>query len=144
MFWRNGKIIEQIDVRDRSFQYGDGCFTTILVKDKVMQHWPLHQQRLQLACQRLGIEEPNWSQLLLETETVLLDLPRSGVKIHLSRGIGGRGYQCQGVDGPSIVISTFDYPKHYQQWHRDGIALAVSQVKLGITLYLPVSSTITV
>lgn len=132
MFWRDGKIIEQIDVRDRSFQYGDGCFTTILVKDKVMQHWPLHQQRLQLACQRLGIKEPNWSQLWLETESVLHDSPRSGVKIHLSRGMGGRGYQCQGVDGPSIVISTFDYPEHYQQWHRDGIALAVSQVKLGI------------
>ncbi|MDP5253693.1 MULTISPECIES: aminodeoxychorismate lyase [unclassified Vibrio] len=132
MFWRNGELIEHIDVRDRSFQYGDGCFTTLLVKERVIQHWPLHQQRLQLACQRLGIDMPNWSQLYSGVQSVIPDLPRVGVKIHLSRGMGGRGYQCQGVEGPSVVISTFDYPLHYQQWQREGIALALSDVKLGL------------
>ncbi|MDZ7903221.1 MAG: hypothetical protein U5L01_12050 [Rheinheimera sp.] len=48
----------QPTVFDRSFQYGDGVFTTIKVTQGKLQHWSLHWQRLALSCQRLSIHIP--------------------------------------------------------------------------------------
>ncbi|MFA0401679.1 aminodeoxychorismate lyase, partial [Vibrio splendidus] len=30
MFWVDGESQQTVDILDRSFQYGDGCFTTML------------------------------------------------------------------------------------------------------------------
>lgn len=52
-----------ITTGDRSFQFGDGIFTTIRVRAGVAEYWPLHLTRLQQGVTRLGFREPDWQQL---------------------------------------------------------------------------------
>ena len=42
MFWVNGLPQTHISLGDRSFQYGDGCFTTIKTKKGELEHWQAH------------------------------------------------------------------------------------------------------
>ncbi|WP_105902372.1 aminodeoxychorismate lyase [Vibrio gangliei] len=136
MFFVNGKPQEHTQVTDRSFQYGDGCFTTVLVKNGLPMYWEAHRNRLQTTCQRLAIELPDWQQIeqwvtqAIDQHSPLSTL--SGIKIHISRGHGGRGYSCQGLVGSQVTVSSFDYPNHYNDWQQYGIEVGVSQVKLGI------------
>ena len=43
----NGSPATQLDIADRATQYGDGCFTTMLVKNGKVEHWEAHLTRLQ-------------------------------------------------------------------------------------------------
>ena len=52
-----------VSLNDRSFNYGDGTFTTMQVQQGRIQLWPLHLQRLQHAATVLGFTGINWQQL---------------------------------------------------------------------------------
>ncbi len=131
MYWRNGYEISTVSVTDRSFQYGDGCFTTILTRHGKLENWPLHVERLELALTTLNIAFPNWHLLERELVTHALSQERAGLKIHISRGEGGRGYSPLGLT-PLITISAFSYPSHYQQWQSEGVVLGICERRLGI------------
>jgi len=66
MFQVNGKISKTIDVQDRSVQYGDGVFETIAVKEKSLEFWKEHYQRLNKGCKILKIRCP--SEIFLKKE----------------------------------------------------------------------------
>ncbi|CAH0526532.1 aminodeoxychorismate lyase [Vibrio hippocampi] len=132
MYWRNNVVIEQVSVTDRSFQYGDGCFTTIRVEQGQPVFWSLHKQRMLRAIERLKLKPIDW-QL---TERQLMKLAQSyqhgGIKIHLSRGEGGRGYSPD-LEGDTLVtLSTFAYPSHYQALQLQGVSLALCETRLGL------------
>lgn len=132
MYWLNGQPATDVPFLDRSFQYGDGCFTTILTKNGIPQQWPLHIERMAACLSLLGIDEPKWQLVYLWLENAALKSPLGGVKLHISRGVGGRGYNPVGVGKPMIAISCFPYPSHYLEWQQNGVHLGVCQNKLGI------------
>lgn len=137
MFFVNGNQQQNVPVNDRSFQYGDGCFTTILVKGGLPVMLAEHKQRIALTCQRLFITLPNWE---LVTEWIDMAIERSGhkmqqlsgVKLHISRGCGGRGYSPSGVNSTQVVVQAFAYPEHYSTWQAEGIKVGVSATRLGV------------
>ncbi|MDX1301110.1 aminodeoxychorismate lyase [Photobacterium sp.] len=129
----NGREQTTVPVADRAMQYGDGCFTTILVDQGKPQLWPLHLQRLQKNVSALYITEPDWAilaQLVRQRAASYSD--KGVVKVLISRGVGGRGYSGIGCDDTQVVVSDFAWPQHYAQWQRDGIELGVSQQRLGL------------
>ncbi|GAM73331.1 aminodeoxychorismate lyase [Vibrio ishigakensis] len=132
MIWINGVISDQIDATDRSFNYGDGGFTTIRTIDGKPEHWSLHVERMQDCLTLLQIPQPNWKVVREWVETAAKSEGLGGVKLLVSRGSGGRGYSPQGIDKPTIVISNFDYPSHYSFWQLEGIELGIAEHKLGI------------
>lgn len=134
MVWINGVVQDWVSVGDRSFQYGDGCFTTMLVNSRRIEHWPYHQQRLEQSLKALSIPYPNWTQVESWLDDALLESKEthSGIKIHISRGNGGRGYSSQGLNSPTVTISTFAYPSHYRQWQEQGIQLGLCEQRLGL------------
>ena len=137
MFYVNGEEQAHIALSDRSFQYGDGCFTTMLIVDGHIQHWSLHQQRLDKALSVLNIAKPDWVVVQGWLKKILLSAPSlklqySGIKIHISRGCGGRGYNAIGADSPQITIHAFDYPTYYKHWQNDGVNLGISVINLGL------------
>ncbi|WP_261833570.1 aminodeoxychorismate lyase [Vibrio ishigakensis] len=132
MIWINGVISDQIDATDRSFNYGDGGFTTIRTIDGKPEHWSLHVERMQDCLTLLQIPQPNWKQVREWVETAAKSEGLGGVKLLVSRGSGGRGYSPQGINKPTIVISNFDYPSHYSFWQLEGIELGIAEHKLGI------------
>ena len=132
MVWVNGKVSEHVAVGDRSFQYGDGCFTTILTCHGQIQRWELHLERMRSCIDALGMTQPDWT--LIEQWLAMAILPdaKAGLKLHVSRGSGGRGYSPAQVSHPNVTISNFAFPEHYIQWQQSGIKLGICQRKMGL------------
>lgn len=128
----NGVLAEQISVSDRAFQYGDGCFTTMLTCGGHIQQWPFHQERVQACLDALGIPLSNWPDILVWLANAALPDEQAGLKLHISRGQGGRGYSPAKVSDPTVTIQSFAFPAHYAQWQTDGIELGLCQQRLGL------------
>lgn len=119
-----------VSTLDRSFNYGDGFFTTMQVKAGQIQLWPLHLARLQQAAAQLHFASINWQQLSGQVQAAITE-PAQVIKVLISRGEGGRGYSSLGANKPQIYISSSALP-NYQQWQQQGISLGVAQLKLAI------------
>ncbi len=132
MFWVNGIPQTHVSLGDRSFQYGDGCFTTILTKNGKLVYWAEHVERMDACLKTLKIPSPNWQVVSEWASQAALNDEYAGVKIHISRGNGGRGYSPNGIDGPSVTVSNFSFPGHYSQWRESGVSLGVCETQLGI------------
>ncbi|CAM2859141.1 aminodeoxychorismate lyase [Vibrio mytili] len=132
MFWVNGVPQSHVSLDDRSFQYGDGCFTTILTKEGELLYWQAHVERLDACLKALMIPSPDWSLVLEWANQAAMADEYAGVKIHVSRGHGGRGYSPAGIDKPTVTISNFSYPSHYPAWRKQGVDLGLCETRLGI------------
>ncbi|HFQ4804072.1 TPA: aminodeoxychorismate lyase [Vibrio vulnificus] len=132
MYWVNGVVATEVSLSDRSFQYGDGCFTTMKTLNGQIEHWPLHIERMEACLQVLSIPLPDWALIEQWLHQAALPDARGGLKLHISRGEGGRGYSPSGVATPNVTISSFSYPVHYSQWQQHGVELGVCQTPLGI------------
>lgn len=126
----NGQQQQNIDIADRAFQYGDGCFTTIAFRNSQLEFFDAHIQRLKLACKTLYINFGKWSELKKSIFDALVSTDDCVVKVIISRGKGGRGYSPEGAINPTFVISHHPIPLHYPLWQSKGIALTVSPIKL--------------
>mgnify|MGYP001186068812 CR=1 FL=1 len=131
----DGKSTQCLPLTDRSWQYGDGCFTTVAVAGGELVAWDRHWQRLLLCQQKLGLavvtEErilADWS--LLKAEFQAAELHHAVLKIVLTRGDGGRGYQVPDAPVTRRVLSLSGYPEHYQQWRENGVLLGQAQLQL--------------
>ncbi|WP_060982314.1 aminodeoxychorismate lyase [Vibrio splendidus] len=157
MFWVDGESQQTVDILDRSFQYGDGCFTTMLVSDGEIQHFHDHQHRVDECLKALRISALDWSVVSLWLDTALQHIQhnglhstnlygskklhnvnkphneKSGIKLHVSRGSGGRGYSTKNIAKPTITLSTFGYPSHYAAWQDSGVELGICQQALGLS-----------
>lgn len=132
MYWLNGQPTDSISVLDRSFQYGDGCFTTMLTRHGVVEGWSYHLQRMQACLTALAIAQPDWQLVEKWLVRAASHDALAGLKLHISRGEGGRGYSATQVSTPNVTISDFAFPAHYYQWQQEGIELGVCQTRLGL------------
>ncbi|EEX92787.1 4-amino-4-deoxychorismate lyase [Vibrio orientalis CIP 102891 = ATCC 33934] len=131
MFWLNGKPADSVSLSDRSFQYGDGCFTTMLTRGGCIQHWSRHIERMNACLDLLTIPRPDWHQVENWLQQAVKSDVKAGVKLHISRGEGGRGYSPTQVASPNVTISDFIYPPHYEQWVSRGLELGICRTRLG-------------
>lgn len=130
--WINGVASDHIDVRDRALNYGDGIFTTILVKHGQCRDLVAHLARLQHGIKELRISQIDYAALANQLADIANNQSLAVVKVIVSRGLGQRGYSCIGCDSPQIIVTLSNYPAHYRQFHQQGIALGVSTVSLGL------------
>lgn len=127
----NGVPTEALSARDRGLAYGDGHFTTMLVKQGQVVWWPQHLARLQHASARLGFAEQSWELLAEEVASLSAGQTQAVAKIVLTRGSGGRGYDGADCQSPTRIVSLADYPAHYLGWQQNGIEALVCQQRLG-------------
>ena len=117
-------------ISDRSFNYGDGVFTTMLVRDGQLQLWPLHLSRLQVAANRLGFGPVDWEKLQHDVFTTISSAHQV-IKLLLSRGEGGRGYSPAGITQPHWYISQSAVPD-YAVAVEQGISIETADLKLAV------------
>ncbi|MFC5077189.1 Aminodeoxychorismate lyase [Vibrio thalassae] len=132
MFWRDGSQVDHVSVTDRSFQYGDGCFTTILTKSGKMQLWDQHVKRMERALSQLKISPVDWHKLKSDIDKLASPKVLAGIKIHVSRGEGGRGYSPNVNRGPLITLSQFEFPASYIELRRSGLEMTLCDISLGL------------
>ena len=120
---------------DRGIAYGDGLFETISVVRRDMPLWRYHIERLQTGCETLNIpwsvaDSTNLSKECLEV--LRLNAAVDGIiKIIVTRGEGGRGYNPRHSENPSRIVSYFKAPTVPYANHRDGVAVKLCRTTLG-------------
>lgn len=116
---------------DRALAYGDGLFATMLSSGGTIQFLDIHLRRLHDGAARLGFSWTAGEALRSHLVQLAIQHPAHCIKLLLSRGCGGRGYQPPTRPQPVLLISIHPLPSHYQQWQLQGIKLARTQVQLG-------------
>ena len=106
----NGQRAERISIRDRGFQYGDGCFETVRVLSNKPILWSAHLKRLKNTCKTLQLSV-NFELLQSEITQLLQGNKTADVilKITVTRGEGGRGYTPPEHANCTRIIQLIDY-----------------------------------
>jgi 4-amino-4-deoxychorismate lyase len=131
----NGIATEQLPVSDRGLQYGDGVFETVAYHHGQLRFLTAHLDRLSQGCKRLGIDFQQRKTLKIELHKICGELDAAKtqnavVKIIVTRGSGGRGYQAPiGVE-PTRIISTHDWPSHSEDNASKGVNVRLCHQRL--------------
>ena len=102
-----------VPVFDRSFLYGDGLFESLPWDSGRLFRWRQHWDRLALGAKFLGIRI-HWNETQVRAGiraiTASLESPQATVRLHLSRGVGPRGYSPRGADTPRLIVTVHPAP----------------------------------
>lgn len=128
----NGEIANCIDLLDRGFQYGDGVFTTLLLKEGVPLFLEQHLDRLGRDCAGLAIPPIESTLLRGDIKSVIGDEKRGVIKIQVTRGLGGRGYRSPKLVSPTRVVALHPLPVFPDQYTSEGIEVRYCRTRLGI------------
>lgn len=108
----NGRLIRSrratVSIFDRSFQLGDGAFTTVRVTAGWPLRWRHHWSRLAGTARTLGIRLPLGQGAALGHVLKLIARNRAAeavLRIHLTRGCGPRGYSPRGAVEPQLIMA---------------------------------------
>ena len=69
-------------LQERGFQFGDGLFETVAIRQGKPCLWQAHLARLALGCRRLRLPLPDFSRLAEEARSLCEDLERAVLKIY--------------------------------------------------------------
>ena len=110
----NGRPLESVDsaiaLDDRGLQYGDGLFETMLLRNGIVRFWDAHRERLAGGCALCGIAMPS-ADVLTDEVTALASKHTNGViKVIVTRGRGGRGYQADPHASPTRIVAVYALP----------------------------------
>ena len=117
----NGIPGDAISVHDRGLQFGDGVFETIAVQSGKLLCREAHFSRLETGCRRLSIACPSGSLLEREADRLCEPLTSAVLKIIVTRGTGGRGYQPPENISANRILSVHDQPVYPAAYYREGI-----------------------
>ncbi|GAA0783323.1 MULTISPECIES: aminodeoxychorismate lyase [Pseudomonadati] len=133
--WVNQQTTINVSPFDRGLAYGDGVFATMRTYPKSAPQsgimlLKLHLARLAQGCERLHINWGPSETLISHLSDLAQQYPNSCIKLLLTRGVGGRGYQAPEQANITEITSVHEIPIHYQTWQKQGVALATSKIKL--------------
>ncbi|WP_333874895.1 aminodeoxychorismate lyase [Methylobacter sp.] len=134
----NGESREHIEIADRGFQYGDGLFETIEVRNGQAVFLERHLERLNAGCQRLFIPFQDTELLRFEAGELCrrwalgIHSRQAVLKIIITRGSGGRGYRQPDVIRPTRVLSLHPYPDYPEIYREQGIVARICATRLGL------------
>ena len=130
--YKNAQEIKRIELLDRAFHYGDGCFSTARIREGVIELESLHIARLKLACERLLL-----SADLAFIQRSIVQLKQTyahlngTLKIIISRGEGQRGYS---LPAHPADVWVFFYPQASEVLTYSEIDSGVLQHAMGLSM----------
>ena len=132
----NGQQQTHISIADRGLAYGDGLFETLLLIDGTVPLWTYHYARLMRGLFSLNIElesqrlhrDINQLLALIEKKTPQLFV----IKLIVTRGEGGRGYQSCLTKEPTLILSALPYVVDSDKHHGVHVHLCQQQLPLDL------------
>ncbi len=132
MYLLNGESKQTLNFSDRGFQYGDGLFETIEVKNGTPLFLEQHLQRLLKDCQRLLIPAPDLKLLKEEAFQLAHGSDSAVLKLIITRGTGGRGYRQPDKISPTRLLSLYPFPQYPADFFYTGITARFCCTRLGL------------
>ena len=128
----DGAAGTELPVTDRGLHYGDGLFETIACVDGRPRLLDRHLRRLALGCERLKLAPPDMNILDAEVHGLAAAVPRSVIKILVTRGPAqARGYGVTGGEIASRIVLRYAWPEEGPAAARDGVQTRVAETRLG-------------
>lgn len=93
-----------VSINDRAFNYGDGLFETILVKNNKPKLLNQHIKRLFVGCKRLSIKLPGIKLIKDSIQKAIGSTNECIIKIIYTRGISGHGYGYDSDITPQLYV----------------------------------------
>ncbi|WP_250657961.1 aminodeoxychorismate lyase [Alkalimarinus coralli] len=122
--------------------YGDGLFETVRVVKGIAPLWEYHCKRLIKGCEKLKIEtddkliERLWSGLNRVIEIAGTKSDTCIVKLIISRGAGGRGYQVPEQSTATEVVICYPAPSYSSTHPSEGVNVTTCRYRLSENSYL--------
>ena len=125
----NGREGAGLDPGDRGLQYGDGLFETMAIRDGRVRFFDWHLERLADGARRLALRLPDQEELRAQ---VVRARPEGAgvVKLIVTRGVGGRGYQAATGIGPTLIAAGYDWPAWPASAWTEGVCLRYCRTRL--------------
>jgi len=121
----------QLSPYDRGVHFGDGLFETIACRRGRPRFLSLHLERLQLACQRLGIDAGP-DDIAAEIRSLASEVDSSIVKLVLTRGTAvARGYAVTGREKATRITFRYPWPRETRDGSQDGVHVRTATLRLG-------------
>jgi 4-amino-4-deoxychorismate lyase len=135
--WFDAKgAVDSVNIGERGFQYGDGLFETIAIRDGQPRLWNYHMDRMALGCERLALQKPAVADLQAGVENSLqqsaLSADQCVVKLVVTAGGGERGYGRPAVGVPSVYYGVFAARPPSKESYLSGIETLVCATRLAI------------
>jgi 4-amino-4-deoxychorismate lyase len=128
----NGSAAQQVSPYDRGLHFGDGVFETIACRQRRPRFLALHLQRLQLGCERLRLQAPDFDEIATEVRTLAHEVNKAIVKVVLTRGAAvARGYGFTGGEKATRITFRHGWPPETQTGSQDGVRIRTAQLRLG-------------
>jgi branched-chain amino acid aminotransferase len=132
----NGVVTEASQARisplDRGFLYGDSVYETIRTCNGRPFRLEAHLDRLRRSAEAIGIDAartPVDPRDAVEAALARGGFPESAVRVILSRGQGGIGYDDAACGEPTIVVHVRACPPIPEAWRREGVDVAIVPVR---------------
>lgn len=129
--WLDGQPASRMPLADRGLAYGDGLFETMQVRQGRVPLLDRHLQRLQLGCQRLGLEA-DLPQLRQEIIAFAATMREGVCKLILTRGDGQRGYAMPQPAVTRRILQAAALPHWPAEHSTQGIHLYPCRTRLAI------------
>lgn len=120
----------EVKITDRGLAYGDGFFTTAKIIEGHVEHWKLHVERLNECALRLGFPALDIEVLSCKVSEVTAGCLLGTLKIIITRGCGGRGYEPPTMPVLTASIQVLPFPTHYPALLNHGLQLGISAIRL--------------
>jgi 4-amino-4-deoxychorismate lyase len=132
MFLLNGRSAESIDLLDRGLHYGDGLFETIAVVNEQPLCLDKHLQRLLAGCARLKLDFDDVAILESEINSICKNIDRAILKITVTAGAGGRGYNRSSSElKPTRLLAIHPWPEYPDNYLSQGLQVHLCSSRLG-------------
>lgn len=128
----NGKQGDTVAVMNRGFQYGDGLFETIEIRQNTPIFFEQHLQRLSHDSQRLHLPKLDLDLIRTEAKQLCENAGNAVLKIIITRGSGGRGYRQPENIEPTRILSLHPFPDYPQSYYTNGIVARICETRLGL------------
>ncbi|NNF41165.1 MAG: aminodeoxychorismate lyase [Woeseiaceae bacterium] len=133
---RNGQPVDTVAIDDRAFQYGDGLFETVAIRDGQPRLWPRHLERLARGCGCLGIDLPDIAALSRWIQEALWrsaeDPSYCIAKIVVSSGAAQRGYGRERRLAAETYVGIYPGARQASHHYRDGVDTVVCDTRLAL------------
>ena len=126
---RNGELVEAKYATDRSLLYGDGIFTTLVLRDGRLLLIDKHLDRLKRDSERLKIDNVSIELINQQINKIIQNQTNGIIRVTISRSSGQRGYLCTNK-APIYWLSFSPWPEHIESYQHTGINVRLCQQRL--------------
>jgi 4-amino-4-deoxychorismate lyase len=128
----NGVRSAGLSALDRGVHFGDGLFETIACVNGRPRFLPLHLERLEFGCERLGFTAPNLEEIRAEVLELARGVDRAILKVLVTAGEAvARGYARSGSETATRITIRYPWPHEEPTQLHDGVMVRTLTLRLG-------------